>query len=244
GSINKYKKSKTPTPARTGPKGDGSVTIRFEMPFNIWCGGCNAHIAMGVRFNAQKKKVGDYFTTPILSFRMKCAQCPNWFEIQTDPKETDYKVIEGARRKIETWVHQPGSTVLRPEEDVEVQKKRATNAFFRLEKSIEDENVALEAAPYLERLFNAQKSIWKDDYRSSQVVRQKFRSEKEDIEFQQKIDAELLKKISIGGLQLLPEHASDIEKALSTRFNASKNARPQNLATLLTQRRKNCKNGK
>ena len=71
---------------RTGPKGDGSVTIRFEMPFNIWCGGCNAHIAMGVRFNAQKKQVGDYFTTPIFSFRMKCPQCPNWFEIQTDPK--------------------------------------------------------------------------------------------------------------------------------------------------------------
>jgi hypothetical protein len=40
----------------------------------------------GVRFNAEKKKVGMYYTTPILSFRMKCHLCDNWFVIQTDPK--------------------------------------------------------------------------------------------------------------------------------------------------------------
>ena len=28
------------------------------MPYNIWCDGCKAHIAMGVRYNAEKKKVG------------------------------------------------------------------------------------------------------------------------------------------------------------------------------------------
>ena len=27
-----------------------------------------------------------YYTTPILSFRMKCHLCDNWFVIQTDPK--------------------------------------------------------------------------------------------------------------------------------------------------------------
>ena len=25
----------------------GIMVIRFEMPFNIWCGGCNNHIGMG-----------------------------------------------------------------------------------------------------------------------------------------------------------------------------------------------------
>lgn len=39
-----------------------------------------------MRYNAQKKKVGMYYTTPILSFRMKCHLCDNWFVIQTDPK--------------------------------------------------------------------------------------------------------------------------------------------------------------
>ena len=56
------------------------------MPYNIWCGGCNSHIGMGVRYNAEKTKTGMYYTTPIYKFRMKCHLCPNYFEIQTDPK--------------------------------------------------------------------------------------------------------------------------------------------------------------
>ncbi|KAJ1504746.1 hypothetical protein HMI55_001889, partial [Coelomomyces lativittatus] len=67
-------------------KSEGILIIRFELPFNIWCLGCDNHIGRGVRFNAEKKKVGNYYSTPIWSFRMKCHLCDNWFEIQTDPK--------------------------------------------------------------------------------------------------------------------------------------------------------------
>ena len=42
--------------------------------------------ALGVRYNAEKKKVGNYYTTPIYRFRMKCHLCDNHFEIETDPK--------------------------------------------------------------------------------------------------------------------------------------------------------------
>ena len=41
---------------------------------------------MGVRYNAEKSKVGNYYSTPIYKFRMKCHLCDNHFEIQTDPK--------------------------------------------------------------------------------------------------------------------------------------------------------------
>ncbi|KAJ9140675.1 hypothetical protein P3X46_031293 [Hevea brasiliensis] len=41
----------------------GILIIRFEMPFNVWCGGCNSMIAKGVRFNAEKKQVGSYHST-------------------------------------------------------------------------------------------------------------------------------------------------------------------------------------
>ncbi|PKU62417.1 coiled-coil domain-containing protein 130 homolog [Dendrobium catenatum] len=44
----------------------GILIIRFEMPFNIWCGGCNSMIAKGVRFNAEKKQVGNYYSTKVL----------------------------------------------------------------------------------------------------------------------------------------------------------------------------------
>lgn len=59
---------------------------RFETPFNIWCLKCDRHIAKGVRFNAEKKAVGSYYSTKIWSFRMRCPSCSNEIEIQTDPK--------------------------------------------------------------------------------------------------------------------------------------------------------------
>lgn len=56
------------------------------MPFNIWCLGCNAHIGKGVRYNAEKKQAGNYFSTKIYNFRMKCHLCDNYIEINTDPE--------------------------------------------------------------------------------------------------------------------------------------------------------------
>ena len=41
---------------------------------------------MGVRYNAEKKKIGNYYSTPIYSFRCKCHLCSGWFEIHTDPQ--------------------------------------------------------------------------------------------------------------------------------------------------------------
>jgi coiled-coil domain-containing protein 130 len=73
------------------------------MPYNIWCDGCKAHIAMGVRYNAEKKKVGMYLSTPINEFRMKCHLCDQHFEIRTDPKNMDYVIMSGARRKEQRW---------------------------------------------------------------------------------------------------------------------------------------------
>jgi coiled-coil domain-containing protein 130 len=75
---------------------------------------------MGVRYNAEKKKIGNYYSTPIYSFRCKCHLCDGWFEIQTDPKvkfiilklgflsefsskNTRYVVVSGARQKEEDW---------------------------------------------------------------------------------------------------------------------------------------------
>lgn len=71
----------------------GILIIRFEMPFNIWCNGCNNHIGMGVRYNAEKKKIGMYYSTPLYQFRMKCHLCDNHFEIKTDPAVIIYQNI-------------------------------------------------------------------------------------------------------------------------------------------------------
>ncbi|EUC64957.1 nuclear mRNA splicing, via spliceosome-like protein, putative [Rhizoctonia solani AG-3 Rhs1AP] len=82
----------------------GILITRFELPFNIWCGGCDAHIGMGVRYNAEKRKIGSYYSTPIYAFRCKCHLCSNWFEIKTDPQNTRYIVEYGARQKTKTGI--------------------------------------------------------------------------------------------------------------------------------------------
>ena len=84
-------------------KTEGILIIRFEMPYNIWCEGCRKPIGMGVRYNAEKTKIGYYYSTPIYKFRMKCAMCDQHFEIKTDPQNQDYVILSGARRKEQRW---------------------------------------------------------------------------------------------------------------------------------------------
>ena len=41
-------------------------------------GHCNRkHIGIGVRYNAEKTRVGHYYTTPIYQFKMRCHLCSN-----------------------------------------------------------------------------------------------------------------------------------------------------------------------
>lgn len=80
----------------------GILVIRFEMPFNVWCNGCGHLIGKGVRFNAEKKAIGNYYSTKIWSFSMTSPCCQEHIEVQTDPKNHEYLVVAGARRKVGT----------------------------------------------------------------------------------------------------------------------------------------------
>ncbi|PPR84748.1 hypothetical protein GOBAR_AA35962 [Gossypium barbadense] len=87
------------------------------MPFNIWCGGCNSMIAKGVRFNAEKKQVGNYYSTKIWSFTMKSACCKHEIVIQTDPKNCEYVIISGAQRKTEVFDVEDAETLELPADE-------------------------------------------------------------------------------------------------------------------------------
>ena len=58
---------------------------------------------IGVRYNAEKKKVGNYYTTPIYRFRMKCHLCDNHFEIETDPKVSKWYMYHKVTVMKELW---------------------------------------------------------------------------------------------------------------------------------------------
>ena len=105
-SLRGYNKVPNARKGKTQKKEKGSLVVRFEMPYNCLCG-CGKMIAKGVRFNAEKRQHGAYYTTKIWTFRMKTPCCKSVMEIRTDPKNTDYIVVEGAKRMV--WPQHPPS---------------------------------------------------------------------------------------------------------------------------------------
>ncbi|CAG8669018.1 16898_t:CDS:10 [Dentiscutata erythropus] len=214
GSVNKFV-GKHPLGDRARKISQGILIVRFELPFNIWCEGCDKHIGKGVRYNAEKKKIGNYYSTPIYSFRMKCHLCDNWIEIHTDPKNAEYVVVNGARKKVETWEPEDSETIqLKDEEEA---KKLADNALYKLEHSINDERKFQESIPILTQLQRLNERQWADPYTHSQKMRKKFREEKKDLEAKRRLDDEIRDRNSLS-IPLLPESSEDIMEAKSTEF--------------------------
>ncbi|CAG0881647.1 unnamed protein product [Darwinula stevensoni] len=185
---------------------EGILIIRFEMPYNIWCDGCGNHIGMGVRYNAEKKKIGMYYTTPLWQFRMKCHLCDNHFEIKTDPANLDYVVVSGARRQERRWDAKQNEQVV--PEDRATSNKLASDAMFHLEHGSEDASKAKAVAPALKKLEARQDSKWKDDYLANRALRDKFRKRKKEAGEEKRLDEALLKKSSLD-IHLLPESQED-----------------------------------
>ena len=54
-------------------------------------------------YNAEKTKIGFYLTSPIYRLRFKCHLCPGYIELHTDPKNAEYKIIGGIRKRVEDF---------------------------------------------------------------------------------------------------------------------------------------------
>lgn len=188
----------------------GILIIRFEMPYNIWCNGCGNHIGMGVRYNAEKKKIGMYYSTPLYQFRMKCHLCDNHFEIKTDPANLDYVIVSGARRQENRWDPKQNEQVV--PETKEVSCRLYDDAMYKLEHGIEDKKVAKSRDSALEDAIALNESVWKDDYSSNCAVRALFREKKKELKKKQTEDHALLKKTGLD-IDIVNEHEVDIKLA-------------------------------
>ncbi|KAK0204571.1 DUF572-domain-containing protein [Desarmillaria ectypa] len=188
GSLNSYR-GKHALGDRARKIDQGILITRFELPFNIWCGTCNNHIGMGVRYNAEKKKIGNYYSTPIFSFRCKCHLCDGWFEIQTDPKNTRYVVVSGARQKDEDWdPEENGGFAVH---DTEV-AAAPVDPLAALEKTTDAQNHLTNVqVPRLESLQTASEHYNADPYTLSSKVRKVFRHEKKIETAKRKADDEI-----------------------------------------------------
>ncbi|XP_026736775.1 coiled-coil domain-containing protein 130 homolog [Trichoplusia ni] len=197
----------------------GILIIRFEMPYNIWCDGCKNHIGMGVRYNAEKTKIGMYYTTPVYQFRMKCHLCDNHFEIKTDPGNLDYVIVSGARRQENRWDPAENGQIVA--DTTETQKKLFDDAMFKLEHKTGDEDAAKLDKPRLGRLVGRNESVWKDDYDANCSLRRKFRKRRKELEEASVNDSLLLAKSSLD-ISLLPENEDDRNMASLLSLRPSK----------------------
>nr|XP_057922702.1 probable splicing factor YJU2B [Doryrhamphus excisus]XP_057922710.1 probable splicing factor YJU2B [Doryrhamphus excisus]XP_057922720.1 probable splicing factor YJU2B [Doryrhamphus excisus] len=204
GSLNGYHKTHA-LRERARKLSQGILIIRFEMPYNIWCDGCKNHIGMGVRYNAEKKKVGNYFTTPIYRFRMKCHLCINYIEMQTDPAACDYVIVSGASRKEERWDMAENEQILTTER--EEKEKLETDAMFKLDHGGKDKEKLVKALPSLVELQDYQAG-WKDDFQLNSALRRKFRTEKKVIAEKEEKDDAVRARTNLS-IPLLPERDED-----------------------------------
>jgi len=187
----------------------GILIIRFEMPYNIWCDGCKKHIGMGVRYNAEKTKIGMYYTTPVYQFRFKCHLCPNKITIKTDPGNMDYVITEGARRVEQRWDPSQNGQIV--PDDKSIGRKLADDAMYKLEHEKGDKDKSTDAAPRINQLSNIQDRV-KDDWLANRFLRDQFRARKKERKAQLEKDKLITGKCGLE-MDLVEEEDEDVRMA-------------------------------
>uniref|UniRef100_A0A7N0U1C6 Coiled-coil domain-containing protein 130 n=2 Tax=Kalanchoe fedtschenkoi TaxID=63787 RepID=A0A7N0U1C6_KALFE len=206
----------------------GILIIRFEMPYNIWCGGCNSMIAKGVRFNAEKKQVGNYYSTKIWSFSMKAPCCKQEIVIQTDPKNCEYVIISGAQKKTEDYDIEDAETLELPAEEV---KGKLVDPFYRLEHQEGDLKKKKEAEPVLVRLQRVADARHSDDYALNKTLRAQLRSQKKRVAEEEAAS----RKMGLG-IRLLPKSEEDAAVAARVNFPSKFDKNTKNKRALIKAR--------
>lgn len=230
-------------------KKDGTQTVRFEMPFAVWCHTCKPHaiIGQGVRFNAEKHKVGKYYSTPIWAFKLKHTACGGFIEIRTDPKNTRYEVTEGGKARD---YGEPGDQVRQGEGGVpiltaEEREKGRDDAFVALEGKVEAKQAVKENTRRIEELYEASGRDWDDPWVKNRRIRDEFRRERK-VRKREEEATDALKERLGTDIEILPASREDERRAKLVDFQASSEGRSGVLAkpVFASSKQKNSKSTK
>jgi coiled-coil domain-containing protein 130 len=222
-SGNRLNKKRAPGALRK----DGTQTVRFEMPFAVWCHTCSPHaiIGQGVRFNAEKKKIGYYFSTPIWQFKIKHAACGGILEIKTDPKETAYVVTDGGKArdygesKDQVREGEDGRPILTPQE----REKRREDAFAMLEGKVEEKEAVKDNAKRIEELYRSRERDWEDPGNVNKRLRESFRRDRKLHKREEEATESLRERLGTD-MEILPETEQDAQRAKLVSFENNRSA--------------------
>lgn len=168
-------------------------------------------IAKGVRFNAEKKQIGNYYSTKIWSFTMKSACCKHEIVIQTDPKNCEYVIISGAQKKTEDFDIEDAETFELPADE---ERGKLADPFYRLEHQEEDLKKKKEAEPVLVRLQRMSDTRHSDDYARNKALRAQLRGQKKRVAEEENAS----RKRGLG-IRLLPATEQDAATAKKVKFS-------------------------
>lgn len=143
-------------------------------------------------------------------------RCDGTITIETDPKNDDYKMVEGVKKKAESWTAASTETIDLPDEAAKA--KLASDPMYRLEHGEADKTKARVKKSSLARLLKAKSAV--HDYDANAKLRGAFRVKRKQLKAQHAADQALMAKASLYGsqVQLLPESASDKQLAARMTF--------------------------
>lgn len=211
-------------------KTGGGLIVRFELPFAVWCTNCQPEqiIGQGVRFNAEKKKVGNYYSTSIWGFRLKHTVCGKWLEVRTDPKNAEYVVVEGGRRRDYGLDRlRDGEVELGREKVTEEEKERmeSEGAFGALEKKVEDKKEFETGKKRVEALMKWSERGWSDPYELNKKLRREFRVGRRKRQKDERTGEELKEKYGIE-TEMMAEDADDEVRARLVDYGVADELKP------------------
>ena len=203
----------------------GGQTVRFEMPYAIWCTTCPKEtiIGQGVRFNAEKTKIGHYFSTPIFSFKLKHIACGGLIEIQTDPKNTAYVIVAGAKKRDTGEDRLRDGEVIIAGKSEEDKKRLEADPFARLEEKVADKTQAQTEKTRIQELYTQNSRDWSDPGEANRRLRKTFRVGRKVRNQKAEATEALQERIGFGG-EILEENEGDVRRAQLVEFGAGPNA--------------------
>lgn len=156
--------------------------VRFELPFDGWCLGCNQHLGKGTRFNAKKENVGKYFTTTLYAFDMKCISCDQRFVIKTDPANRTYNFFSGIRKMEQDYELDNSAAdsdnILVIGTSDEERFKLNSDPIYRLQQDNANSNRAGSINQRINNLIQYKDAVSKSDGATNSVLRRIHREKK------------------------------------------------------------------
>jgi coiled-coil domain-containing protein 130 len=151
---------------------------------------------------------------------MKCHLCSAWFEIKTDPENTRYVIVDGAKRQADEYdtsdqgvAQLKGIIWFRSVLTIDVEEtKNMEDPFYRLEKDEEDKSKASEQHQMINKLYDKSQRQWSDVWTQSKRLRQTFREEKKVLKAKSLLTEQIRDRSGLH-IELLPESEEDSFKA-------------------------------